>query len=661
MTISHVPLDKLQLSPRNARKTGAADLEALAASIHAHGLLQNLNITEGATGFEVVAGGRRLAALRLLVDRGAIAADFAVPVRVIADDSAFEASTAENVVREQMHPADQFDAFRAMVDAGKPIEDVAAHFGVGIVVVQRRLKLSLVAPEIIAEFRAGKASLDQLMALAITEDHAAQRRAWFDAEPWDKNARQIREVLTLKEVCSTDKRARLVGVEAYERAGGVVRRDLFSENGTCYLLDEQLLDHLVVQRLEDEAEALKREGWSFAKIIDKDAWRFTQSCAHSPTKAEKPTLDEFQQKRLDALRARRDALNDELSALDDQEIDIDEDDARVIEIAQIDDQIEGLSLPKETFTDRQKAKAGCVLTWDHNGSLQIIRGLIPQTEKAQEQAAITGATPAKKKAPELSQDMKMRLELHRATAAREHIAGHPAIALRMLLAHLVASLLTHSHDATSAFNITPTSEQNADESKFVDVKASRAAMALRERIEELRQSKGLPKRASDVHVWLGKQTIEEGLELLALLIALTLTHHAGNAAADLFAIDMAQWWEPTPETFLTLVPKALLAQAVTEVAGKSAGEAIAAMKKDAAIAKTAEHLAGTGWLPKPLRGSGYALRKGAREKSSKGGLKPSPKPKKKTTKNAAVKKMAAPKKAPKKATGLAHIVPAISP
>ena len=69
MTIEMIPLNKLIPSPANVRKTGAMlGIEELAASIAAHGLLQNLQVRPGDKGdkFEVVAGQRRLAALKLL-------------------------------------------------------------------------------------------------------------------------------------------------------------------------------------------------------------------------------------------------------------------------------------------------------------------------------------------------------------------------------------------------------------------------------------------------------------------------------------------------------------------------------------------------------------------------------------------------------------------
>ena len=68
MTIELIPLSKLIPCPANVRRTGRNDgIEELAASIKAHGLLQNLQVRAGAGGkFEVVAGQRRLAALKLL-------------------------------------------------------------------------------------------------------------------------------------------------------------------------------------------------------------------------------------------------------------------------------------------------------------------------------------------------------------------------------------------------------------------------------------------------------------------------------------------------------------------------------------------------------------------------------------------------------------------
>src|SRR5690606_26202283 len=107
------------------------------------------------------AGGRRLRALQLLQREGRLRPDLEqVPCRVVAEDVAGEASLAENTIREAMHPADQFDAFKRLVDEGKGFEEVAARFGVEPVVVKRRLKLANVRPELFQLYRDGEMDLD---------------------------------------------------------------------------------------------------------------------------------------------------------------------------------------------------------------------------------------------------------------------------------------------------------------------------------------------------------------------------------------------------------------------------------------------------------------------------------------------------------------------
>jgi ParB-like nuclease domain len=101
--ISSIPLNKLVDSAENVRKTTGADgaLQELASSIAARGLLQSLVVRKSKKGkFAVVAGGRRLAALRLLADAGKIEADYAVPCHVLDGSAdAVEISLAENSVR----------------------------------------------------------------------------------------------------------------------------------------------------------------------------------------------------------------------------------------------------------------------------------------------------------------------------------------------------------------------------------------------------------------------------------------------------------------------------------------------------------------------------------------------------------------------------------
>src|ERR1700691_3170113 len=154
-----IPLNKLTAWTGNVRKTAGADtaLAELAASIAAHGLLQPLVVRAEKRGkFAVVAGCRRLEALRRLAANGAIAEDAGIAYSLIADEAnATEASLAEKAVREQMHPADEFEAFRALIDDGASIADVAARFGYSESTVEKRLRLARVSPVIIEAYREG--------------------------------------------------------------------------------------------------------------------------------------------------------------------------------------------------------------------------------------------------------------------------------------------------------------------------------------------------------------------------------------------------------------------------------------------------------------------------------------------------------------------------
>src|SRR3546814_5666021 len=114
-----------------------------------------------------------------------------------------------------MHPADQFEAFAALVKEGRPIEDIAADFSVTPLVVQRRLKLANVSPRLMEDYRADAVTLDQLMALAITDDHTAHETAIYDAPNWQRNPSALRERLTEREIDATHPLARSVGLDAY--------------------------------------------------------------------------------------------------------------------------------------------------------------------------------------------------------------------------------------------------------------------------------------------------------------------------------------------------------------------------------------------------------------------------------------------------------------
>jgi len=154
------------------------------------------------------------------------------------------------------------------VAEGRPIEDIAADFSVTPLVVQRRLKLANVSPRLMMDYRADIVTLDQLMALAITDDHAAQEAAFYDAPTWQRSPPALHERLTEREIdAHRNPIVQFVGLEIYEAAGGGIRRDLFSDDETgVYLTDAALLESLAQDKLDGIAETVRAEGWSWGDV-----------------------------------------------------------------------------------------------------------------------------------------------------------------------------------------------------------------------------------------------------------------------------------------------------------------------------------------------------------------------------------------------------------
>ena len=379
-----VPLASLVPSRFNVRRHSVGQVEELAALIEAQGLLHNLVVTEQEVGrgksrkmkFAVAAGERRRRAMLLLQQRGRLPKEHEVLCELVPPERALEVSLAENSGREAMHPADEFEAFKALIDEGKGVEDVAARFGVSVLTVQRRLKLSALSPRLLVLYREDGINLDQLMALTLSDDHAVQERTWFDAQPWDKTPAALRRRLTVGEVeAAGSALVRFIGIEAYEAAGGVVRRDLFDDEQSRFLSDPALLERLAAEKLEALAGTVREEGWKWVEArlsVDSQALRQLAPCAHVNRK---PTAAE--QEELDALDRRAAELDQQAQALDDAP-EWSPDEAEMIDLEEQDIAARRKAIQEalKTWTPKQKGHAGVIVTIGRDGDVEVMRGLV---------------------------------------------------------------------------------------------------------------------------------------------------------------------------------------------------------------------------------------------------------------------------------------------
>ncbi len=375
--IHPVPLDRLSIAPENVRRTPPdANAEAeLKASIANHGLLENLVVrSEGPDGgYAVVAGGRRLAALKALAADGVLDATHPVPCMVVdGNASSSELSLAENVIRIAMHPADQVIAFTKLTESGVTAAAIAARFGTSERLVEQRLRLGNAAPELLNAYRAGEIDLETLKAFTVTTDHARQMAVWEQVadQGYRPAAWQVKRMLTEERVPANSAVARFVGIEDYEAAGGPVLRDLFADEDESgiWFEDAQLLQKLAMAKLGETVKDLQTR-WRWATAAPEVDWTEIARYGRISPEPSAPTAEETAE--LERLRTRE----DELSNLDEEDWTEDlEREAEAIETRTC--EINAAVEARATFRTEDCAMAGCIATIDWRGDLQIIPGLV---------------------------------------------------------------------------------------------------------------------------------------------------------------------------------------------------------------------------------------------------------------------------------------------
>jgi len=618
-----VPLNRLKASPKNARKTphSPATIEAFAASIKAKGVLQPPVVEverdgEGVpTGnYLVTIGEGRRQGLRLLAKRKAIKRTHPVRCIVDAENDAHEISLDENMTREAMHPADQFEAFQRLAEErGYGAEEIGARFGVSAHVVRQRLRLGAAAPELMAAYRAGALALDQLMAFCVSEDQNRQRQVFEQLGEY-RPVHAIRRAMTEAKVAVGDRRVRFVGVEAYEAAGGGILRDLFTEDGGGWLEDVVLLDRLVGEKLTGLAdEARGREGWKWAEAA-----------------LEYPDLSAFGRvypvavERSEADAAEIAALSEEYDGIVSEAGDdglSPEADARLEEI---DKALQAFG-PDFAYAPEARARAGVMVMLGHDGLARFERGLVraedvpadPPSPWSEEEAADDGAdggAQAGADAPDeggaaLSDRLLIDLTAHRTMGLRDAVQADVNAALATVVHALVLQVFYPGYGVWTPLQLRLTTTGLERLAPGVD--DGPAGRRVRDRCEAW--GARLPERPQDLWGVVAALAPSDQLDLMACcagvgLYAVRDPHDRRPGAlaqaetlATAVGLDMTGTWSATAASYFTRVAKPKVLEAVTEAAGAQEAARIAGFKK-ADMAEAAERLIeGKGWLPAPLR------------------------------------------------------------
>ena len=656
-TSRDIPFNKLLLSACNVRRVKVGvSIEQLADDIARRTLLQSLTVRPmldadgNETGmYEIPAGGRRFRALELLVRQKRLAKTAPIPCVIRTEGIAEEDSLAENVQRAPLHPLDQFRAFLALREKGQSEEEIAAAFFVSVAVVKQRLRLASVSPRLLEVYAEDGMTLDQLMGFTVSGDWERQEQVWERLQSsYTREAYVIRRQLTEGAVRASDKRARFIG-EAYEQAGGTVLRDLFQGDDGGWLQDVALVDRLVAERLEREADAARAEGWKWIEVAPD--FPYGHSFGLRQLRGEVTALTAEEEATREALQAEYDRLEEEHENVEELPEEVDQ------RLSEIEELLTALDDHPAVFDPEEVARAGAFVSIGSEGRVKMERGYVrpedelpaaPEPEAdgedgldSGEGAFVEGDEPASAVAKRVGADdetaqagpdvaaepeeedgikplpdrLLTELTAHRALALRHALGDHPDAAFLAALHALCLKLFYH-YGLDSCLELDVKSV--AFSAQAPGLNDTLLARTLTDRHQFWQAS--MPRQPEQLWDALSRLDLLERQSLFAHCVGLSVNavHEAyyrrpkALAHADVLAravgLDMAaSGWTPTVDGYLGRVTKARILQAVREAKGEHAAQLIDHLKKGEMAEKAEALLAGSGWLPEPLRTPGQVF------------------------------------------------------
>lgn len=415
-----IGLDRLKLASEvkgfktTARKApdNPVSFAQLKASIAHVGIIVPIVFERHAKDFIVIAGNRRVRALRELHPEGGIDIP-AIDVETLPGGTPLEIAMATNVSLPQ-HPVDQYEIISGLIRDGMTREDAGARFALGSRQLGQVLALGGLCDEVRDAWRAGEIDAKVAAGFTLCKDLTEQTKAFAQLkkggriDAWSVRGRFVGRQSEIGPLVE------FVTPEAYEAAGGKVNRDLFGTDHT--VTDVPLAKRLAHEKLMAACEQLKGEGWAWAIETPNDTYNYS----HIGGGAGKPTPGE---------RA-------ELQRLRDSEDD--DDNERFAELES--------TIAARGFTAEMRAKSGCFVSINRDGKLAVDAGRVKPDEKRKVEAQQRGKTAKAKKAKAIaggaagivSNALMQRMSEWLTNAAEATLAKNGDIALAVLIAGFVA-------------------------------------------------------------------------------------------------------------------------------------------------------------------------------------------------------------------------------
>nr|EFC5070027.1 ParB/RepB/Spo0J family partition protein [Escherichia coli] len=593
-----VPLASLIKSPLNVRTVpySAESVSELAESIKGVGLLQNL-VVHALPGDRhgVAAGGRRLAALNMLAERGIIPADWPVRVKVIPQELATAASMTENGHRRDMHPAEQIAGFRAMAQEGKTPAQIGDLLGYSPRHVQRMLKLADLAPVILDALAEDRITTEHCQALALENDTARQVQVFEAAcqSGWGgkPEVQTIRRLVTESEVAvAGNSKFRFVGADTF--SPDELRTDLFSDDEGGYV-DCVALDAALLEKLQAVAEHLREaEGWG---------WCAGRMEAVGECREDAGTYRSLPQPEAVLTEAEEERLNELLTRYDAPENQCEESDLLEAEMKLIHCMSRG-----RAWTPEMRAGSGVVVSWRY-GNVCVQRGVQLRSEDdAADDADRTEQVQEKASVEEISLPLLTKMSSERTLAVQAALIQQPEKTVALMVWRLCSCVFDYCNTTLHPFRIQTEEYHRRLTSDAPSGKSGQAWLSLMK--EKTRLEALLPEN------WQKDFTTFftlDGQTLMSLMVFCTAcsvdgvqTRECGHTSRSpldtleaAIGFHMRDWWQPTKANFFGHLKKPQIIAALNEAGLSGAARDAEKMKKGDAAEHAEHHMKDNRWVP----------------------------------------------------------------
>jgi ParB family chromosome partitioning protein len=606
-----VSLSKLIPSKRNPRRV-KPERDAhrrMVASIRAHGLLAPLVVRADDGGdFKVIAGNRRLAALRDVYKEAGRPPKVPCILRAVDDDTADALALAENFVREPMHPLDEAEAFAKLAqEEAKGIESIAAEFGVSQPYVRQRMKLATLAEPVKAAYRQGEIDTATAEAFASVPPER-QLEVWQEVGGNPQHAQHVRNVIAHAWIDATS-----ATFDVSKLPEGTVSRDLFAER---VLVERKVFMEAQAEALLALRQALLDEGWAEVVVGPQgDVQDRLFSMTQAPQEYDQPTMA-----KLKKLADKRTKLESKLEELD-------ESDPGAFETIQtkleaLDDEEQQITKDAPVrYAERTKAVGTVFLMLDPDGRFRreyrIPRGRGSASGNGNGQA---GGASAEVPKPPTSDDLRdgqlATTFTHQAFGVREALLKDGATRKRVL------ALILHDKVRSEALAIRHDANGSTVHADHAEGFRSLALEALRQRRTELDPLHGKHYAEDHAAYQALKGLADKKVDsLIDLLTVECITAHLQRRTelvwrlATELGVNVRRYWRPD-ERWLSGYQKIQLAHLIGELHGPAHMASAESKKKSELVAELAKlfthaaegHLEDTklaaklnDWLPLNLR------------------------------------------------------------